>query len=103
MFQIWACKQVMDIAPANGNRPWEQGLCPLSLKKRKELDIGPRQVILSLVVDTNKITVGITEKYIQQVKDLLDRTDTSKRKQKALLHGERKENGREFSGKQKSS
>jgi hypothetical protein len=29
MFQIWACKQVMDIGPANGNRPWEQNLCPL--------------------------------------------------------------------------
>ena len=23
MFQIWAMKQVMNIAPANGNRPWE--------------------------------------------------------------------------------
>ncbi len=29
MFQIWACKQVMDIAPANGNQPWERTLCPL--------------------------------------------------------------------------
>ncbi len=29
MFQIWACKQVMDIAPTNRNRPWEQNLCPL--------------------------------------------------------------------------
>jgi hypothetical protein len=29
MFQIWACKQIMDIALANGNRPWEQLLCPL--------------------------------------------------------------------------
>jgi hypothetical protein len=29
MFQIWACKQVRDIAPANGNRPWEQSLCLL--------------------------------------------------------------------------
>jgi hypothetical protein len=29
MFQIWACKQTMDIAPANGNRPWERSLCPL--------------------------------------------------------------------------
>jgi len=29
MFQIWACKQVMDIAPANGNCPWERSLCPL--------------------------------------------------------------------------
>ncbi len=29
MFQIWACKQVMDSAPANGNHPWECTLCPL--------------------------------------------------------------------------
>jgi hypothetical protein len=29
MFQIWACKQIMDIVPANGNRPWERLLCPL--------------------------------------------------------------------------
>jgi hypothetical protein len=29
MPQIWACNQVMDIAPANGNRPWEQNLSPL--------------------------------------------------------------------------
>ena len=29
MFQIWACKQVMNIAPTNGNHPWEQDLCPL--------------------------------------------------------------------------
>jgi hypothetical protein len=29
MFQIWACKQVIDITPANGNQPWEQYLCPL--------------------------------------------------------------------------
>jgi hypothetical protein len=29
MFQIWVCKQVMDIAPTNGNRPWEIELCPL--------------------------------------------------------------------------
>ena len=29
MFQIWACKQVMNIAPTNGNRPWENDLCPM--------------------------------------------------------------------------
>jgi hypothetical protein len=29
MFQIWACKQIMDIALANKNRPWECLLCPL--------------------------------------------------------------------------
>jgi hypothetical protein len=31
MFQIWVCKQIMDIAPTNGNRPWETELCPLCL------------------------------------------------------------------------
>jgi hypothetical protein len=29
MFQIWACKQVSDIAPANGNCPWERSICLL--------------------------------------------------------------------------
>ncbi len=29
MFQVWACKQVMNVAPANGNRPWETNLCLL--------------------------------------------------------------------------
>jgi hypothetical protein len=29
MFQIWACKQTMDMALANGIRPWERSLCPL--------------------------------------------------------------------------
>ncbi len=29
MFQICAYKQVMDIAPTNGNRPWEKNLFPL--------------------------------------------------------------------------
>ncbi len=29
MFQIWACKQIMDIAPANRNKPGERSLCPL--------------------------------------------------------------------------
>jgi hypothetical protein len=28
LFQIWACKQVMGIAAANGNRPWETDLDP---------------------------------------------------------------------------
>jgi hypothetical protein len=29
MFHIWVCKQVMDIAPANWNRPWKRSLSPL--------------------------------------------------------------------------
>ena len=29
MFQIWACKQVMNIAPANANFPWDNSVNPL--------------------------------------------------------------------------
>jgi hypothetical protein len=29
MFQVWECKHVMNIAPTNGNHPWEPDLCPL--------------------------------------------------------------------------
>jgi len=30
MFQVWACKQVMNLAPANGNKPWDKSnmRCP---------------------------------------------------------------------------
>jgi hypothetical protein len=52
--------------------------CPLSLKKWHELIVGPRQIVLGLVVDTTKMTVGITPEYLQQVRDLL-RTGTSRR------------------------
>ena len=31
MFQIWVCKQVVNIASTNGNRQWEKDLCPLCL------------------------------------------------------------------------
>jgi hypothetical protein len=39
--------------------------CPLSLKKWFDLIVGPRQIILGLVVDTNRMTVGITDEYIK--------------------------------------
>ncbi len=29
LFQIWVCKQVMGIAPANGNIPWDKTINPL--------------------------------------------------------------------------
>jgi hypothetical protein len=29
LFQIWACKQVMGISPANGNIPWDKTIDPL--------------------------------------------------------------------------
>ncbi len=45
--------------------------CPLLLKKWYKLIVGPRQIILGLLVDTNKMTVGITDKYIECVQELL--------------------------------
>ena len=38
LFQIWACKQVMGIAPANGNRRWDTSLdprCPSCQQERE--------------------------------------------------------------------
>jgi hypothetical protein len=53
--------------------------CPLSLKKWHELIVGPRQIMLGLVVDTTKMTVSITPEYLQQVWDLLSNWDFKKR------------------------
>jgi hypothetical protein len=41
--------------------------CPLSLEKWEELVIGTVQTILGLTIDTNKLTVGITWEYQNQV------------------------------------
>jgi hypothetical protein len=53
--------------------------CPLSLEKWNELIVGPIQIVLGLSLDTNKMTVGITEDYIQQVRSLLQKWDPSRR------------------------
>ena len=53
--------------------------CPLSLEKWFELIVGPRQIVLGLVVDTNKMTVGMTDEYIQQCRDLLNLWDQDRR------------------------
>ncbi len=45
--------------------------CPLSLENWDELIVGPIQVVLGLVVDTNRMTVGITDEYLNQVWTLL--------------------------------
>jgi hypothetical protein len=45
--------------------------CPLLLEKWSELEVGPRQIILGLVIDANKMTVGITDKFIERVQELL--------------------------------
>ncbi len=41
--------------------------------------MGPRQIVLGLVVDTNKMTVGITNNYIEKVQVLLGLWDPKKR------------------------
>jgi hypothetical protein len=53
--------------------------CPLSLEKWHELIVGPRQIVLGLVVDTTKMTVSIMPEYLQQVRDLLSNWDFKKR------------------------
>jgi hypothetical protein len=51
--------------------------CSLSLEKWHELVIGPRQIVLGLVINTNKMTVGITNNYITKVHNLLALWDPS--------------------------
>lgn len=46
--------------------------CPLSLEKWDELVVGTTQIVLGLIVDTNKLTVGITPDYRNQVRELLN-------------------------------
>jgi hypothetical protein len=41
--------------------------CPLSLEKWNELILGPIQIVLGLVINTNTMTVGITDEYIDKV------------------------------------
>jgi hypothetical protein len=53
--------------------------CPLSLEKWHELIVGPKQIILGLVADTSKMTVGITDKYLDQVRLLLSQWDRNRR------------------------
>ena len=42
--------------------------------------IGPTQIVLGLYVNTNKMTIGITQEYRQQVKSMLNDNWTSKRR-----------------------
>jgi hypothetical protein len=49
--------------------------CLLSMEKWLELIVSPKQIVLGLVVDTNKMTVGITKDYIQQDEQNLFRED----------------------------
>jgi hypothetical protein len=48
--------------------------CPLAMDKWMELVIGPKQTMLGLIIDTNRLTVAIPAKYLQEVLDLLNST-----------------------------
>jgi hypothetical protein len=48
--------------------------CPLAMDKLIELVIGQKQTMLGLINDTNRLTVAIPVKYLQEVLDLLNST-----------------------------
>ena len=48
--------------------------CPLAMDKWRDLVIGPRQTVLGLIIDTNRMTVSIPLKYRTEVLALLEST-----------------------------
>jgi hypothetical protein len=48
--------------------------CPLAMDKWFELVIGPQQTMLGLIIDTNRLTIVIPAKYLQEILDLLNST-----------------------------
>jgi hypothetical protein len=48
--------------------------CPLAMDKWLELVIGPKQTMLGLIIDTNRLTIAIPAKYLQEVLNLLNST-----------------------------
>jgi hypothetical protein len=48
--------------------------CPHAMDKGLELVIGPKQTMLGLIINTNRLTVAIPLKYLQEVLKLLNST-----------------------------
>jgi hypothetical protein len=48
--------------------------CPLAMDKWLGLVIGPKQTMLGLIIDTNRLTVAILPKYLQEVLEMLNST-----------------------------
>jgi hypothetical protein len=48
--------------------------CPLAMDKWLELVISPKQTMLGLIINTNRLTVAIPPKYYQEVLELLNST-----------------------------
>ncbi len=54
--------------------------CPLAMDKWLELVIDPKQTMLGLIIDTNRLTVAIPPKYLQEVLELLNSTHPNRRR-----------------------
>jgi hypothetical protein len=48
--------------------------CPLAMNKWLEPTIRPKQTMLGLIIDTNRLSVAIPFEYLQEVLDLLNST-----------------------------
>ncbi len=48
--------------------------CPLAMDKWEELVVGPTQTMLGLVINTDKQTVAIPEKYLLELRELINNT-----------------------------
>jgi hypothetical protein len=48
--------------------------CPLAMDKWIELVIGPKQTMLGLIIDTNRLTIAIPAKYLKEILNLLNST-----------------------------
>ncbi len=48
--------------------------CPLAMDKWLELAVAPKQIMLGLIIDMNKLTVGILPDYIAEILNLIDTT-----------------------------
>ncbi len=48
--------------------------CPLAMDKWRGLVVGPRQTVLGLIIDTNRLTVSIPATYRAEVLNLLNST-----------------------------
>jgi hypothetical protein len=48
--------------------------CPLAMDKWLELVIGPKQTMLGLIININRLTIAIPSKYPQEVLNLLNFT-----------------------------
>ncbi len=54
--------------------------CPLSLEKRSELIVGPIQTILGLIINSNEMTVRMSDEYLNEVRELITEKWNCKRK-----------------------